>query len=106
MRELEHAIHRAAVLARAEQGSQAPTLASHHFNLAAGPLPPSTSPATAPMTPFPGGLGLRAATHPLQPALLEHTLAAHDGNWAATARAPELYGGNLHRLAKRLGLKA
>jgi len=33
------------------------------------------------------------------------TLTAHDGNWAATARALELDGGNLHRLAKRLGLK-
>ncbi|MDX2127164.1 MAG: nitric oxide reductase transcriptional regulator NorR, partial [Aeromonas hydrophila] len=106
VRELEHAIHRAAVLARAEQGSQAPTLASHHFNLAAGPLPPSTSPAIAPMTPLPGGLGLRAATDAFQLALIEQTLAAHDGNWAATARALELDGGNLHRLAKRLGLKA
>ncbi|EZH76824.1 nitric oxide reductase transcriptional regulator NorR, partial [Aeromonas hydrophila] len=106
VRELEHSIHRAAVLARAEQGSQAPTLASHHFNLAAGPLPPSTSPAMAPMTPLPGGLGLRAATDAFQLALIEQTLAAHDGNWAATARALELDSGNLHRLAKRLGLKA
>lgn len=106
VRELEHAIHRAAVLARAEQGSQAPTLASHHFNLAAGPLPPSTNPATAPVAPLPGGLGLRAATDAFQLALIEQTLAAHDGNWAATARTLELDSGNLHRLAKRLGLKA
>lgn len=106
VRELEHAIHRAAVLARAEQGSQAPTLASHHFNLAAASLPPSTSPAMAPMTPLPGGLGLRAATDAFQLALIEQTLAAHEGNWAATARALELDSGNLHRLAKRLGLKA
>ncbi|POV85378.1 nitric oxide reductase transcriptional regulator NorR, partial [Aeromonas sp. ASNIH6] len=53
-----------------------------------------------------GGLGLRAATDAFQLALIEQTLAAHDGNWAATARALELDGGNLHRLAKRLGLKA
>jgi anaerobic nitric oxide reductase transcription regulator len=105
VRELEHAIHRAAVLARAEQGSQAPALDCHHFNLAAAPLPPSTSPAMAPMTPLPGGLGLRAATDAFQLALIEQTLAAHDGNWAATARALELDGGNLHRLARRLGLK-
>ncbi|WP_228741004.1 hypothetical protein, partial [Klebsiella quasipneumoniae] len=32
-------------------------------------------------------------------------LAAHQGNWAATARALELDVANLHRLAKRLGLK-
>lgn len=105
VRELEHAIHRAAVLARAEQGSQAPTLASHHFNLATCPLPPSTSPAIAPVAPLPGGPGLRAATDAFQLALIEQALTAHDGNWAATARALELDGGNLHRLAKRLGLK-
>ncbi|MBP9662558.1 MAG: nitric oxide reductase transcriptional regulator NorR [Aeromonas sp.] len=105
VRELEHAIHRAAVLARAEQGNQAPTLASHHFNLAAGPLPPSTSPSVAPVAPLPGGLGLRAATDAFQLALIEQALTAHDGNWAATARALELDSGNLHRLARRLGLK-
>ncbi|HDX8385104.1 TPA: nitric oxide reductase transcription regulator, partial [Aeromonas hydrophila] len=56
--------------------------------------------------PLPGGLGLRAATDAFQLALIEQTLAAHEGNWAATARTLELDGGNLHRLAKRLGLKA
>jgi anaerobic nitric oxide reductase transcription regulator len=105
VRELEHAIHRAAVLARAEQGSQTPTLGSHHFNLAAGPLPPSTSPSTAQVAPLPGGLGLRAATDAFQLRLIEQTLAAQAGNWAATARALEMDGGNLHRLARRLGLK-
>lgn len=54
---------------------------------------------------MPGGPGLRAATDAFQLALIEQTLAAHQGNWAATARALELDGGNLHRLAKRLGLK-
>ncbi|HDX8437299.1 TPA: nitric oxide reductase transcription regulator, partial [Aeromonas dhakensis] len=56
--------------------------------------------------PLPGCLGLRAATDAFQLALIEQTLAAHDGNWAATARTLELDSGNLHRLAKRLGLKA
>ncbi len=59
-----------------------------------------------PVAPLPGGLGLRAATDAFQLALIEQTLAAHEGNWAATARALELDSGNLHRLAKRLGLKA
>lgn len=107
VRELEHAIHRAAVLARAEQGSQSPSLASHHFNLGTGTLPMSTSPGVAlAEPPLPASLGLRAATDAFQLALIERTLATHDGNWAATARALELDSGNLHRLARRLGLKA
>ncbi|MNF99531.1 Anaerobic nitric oxide reductase transcription regulator NorR [compost metagenome] len=106
VRELEHAIHRAAVLARAEQGSQTPTLANHHFNLtSAGASPAQVEMAEALAQPQPAGLGLRAATDAFQLRLLEQTLAAQDGNWAATARALEMDGGNLHRLARRLGLK-
>ncbi|MBV7416447.1 nitric oxide reductase transcriptional regulator NorR [Aeromonas sp. sif2433] len=106
VRELEHAIHRAAVLARAEQGSQTPTLANHHFNLTtAGASPAQVEMAEAPAQPQLAGLGLRAATDAFQLRLLEQTLAAQDGNWAATARALEMDGGNLHRLARRLGLK-
>ncbi|CAM4131307.1 nitric oxide reductase transcriptional regulator NorR [Aeromonas bestiarum] len=106
VRELEHAIHRAAVLARAEQGSQAPALDCHHFNLAATGTPSSSripvEQAVQPTT----VMGLRTATDAFQLQLIEQTLAAQQGNWAATARALELDGGNLHRLAKRLGLKA
>lgn len=106
VRELEHAIHRAAVLARAEQGSPSPTLEPHHFNL--GPtgssLPADT--VSQPASPAIASLGLRAATDLFQRQLIKQTLTAHDGNWAATARALDLDGGNLHRLARRLGLKA
>ena len=96
----------AAVLARAEQGSQSPTLDAHHFNLGTtgSSLPAGT--VSQPASPTIAGLGLRAATDLFQRQLIEQTLAAHDGNWAASARALELDGGNLHRLARRLGLKA
>lgn len=105
VRELEHAIHRAAVLARAEQGSQAPALDCHHFNLAAtGTLSSSRIPVEQAVQPM-AGMGLRTATDAFQLQLIEQTLAAQQGNWAATARALELDGGNLHRLARRLGLK-
>ncbi|MNO84526.1 Anaerobic nitric oxide reductase transcription regulator NorR [compost metagenome] len=108
VRELEHAIHRAAVLARAEQGNQTPALASHHFNLSASG--PAQAPASANPRPaqslLTAGLGLRAATDAFQLGLIEQTLAAHNGNWAATARVLELDSGNLHRLARRLGLKS
>ncbi|ATL94296.1 nitric oxide reductase transcriptional regulator NorR [Aeromonas sp. CU5] len=106
VRELEHAIHRAAVLARAEQGSQAPALDCHHFNLAATGAPSSSRiPVEQAVQPM-AGMGLRTATDAFQLQLIEQTLAAQQGNWAATARVLELDSGNLHRLARRLGLKA
>ena len=107
VRELEHAIHRAAVLARAEQGSLTPTLGCHHFNLASsGPTPAATRPDAGPVpSPMAASLGLRAATDAFQIRLIEQTLAAEEGNWAATARALQMDSGNLHRLVKRLGLK-
>ena len=37
--------------------------------------------------------------------LVRETLAAHDGNWAAAARALGLHRSNLHHLARRLGLR-
>jgi anaerobic nitric oxide reductase transcription regulator len=106
VRELEHAIHRAAVLARAEQGSQAPALDCHHFNLATGSAPSSSRiPVERAPQQMTAGIGLRTATDAFQLQLIEQTLAAQHGNWAATARALEMDGGNLHRLARRLGLK-
>lgn len=106
VRELEHAIHRAAVLARAEQGSQAPALECHHFNLAAAGAPSSSRiPVEQVAQQMTAGMGLRTATDAFQLQLIEQTLAAQHGNWAATARALEMDGGNLHRLARRLGLK-
>ena len=51
------------------------------------------------------GMGLRAATDTFQLKLIEQTLAAQEGNWAATARALQMDSGNLYRLAKRLGLR-
>jgi anaerobic nitric oxide reductase transcription regulator len=106
VRELEHAIHRAAVLARAEQGSQTPILEGHHFNLASSPpAAASPRPDVALQSQIATGMGLRAATDAFQLKLIEQTLAAQEGNWAATARALQMDSGNLHRLAKRLGLR-
>ncbi|RQW21704.1 nitric oxide reductase transcriptional regulator NorR [Rhodobacteraceae bacterium CH30] len=107
VRELEHAIHRAVVLARAEQGSQALTLECHHFNLATvRHEETSGSTPSEPIAPsLTNGMGLRAATDAFQYKLIEQTLATQNDNWAATARLLDMNSGNLHRLAKRLGLK-
>ena len=63
---------------------------------------PTETAAAAPAT---GNINLREATDSFQREAISRALEANQGNWAATARALELDVANLHRLAKRLGLK-
>ncbi|HBQ6590346.1 TPA: nitric oxide reductase transcriptional regulator NorR [Klebsiella quasipneumoniae subsp. similipneumoniae] len=103
VRELEHAIHRAVVLARATQAGDDVVLEPQHFQFAvAAPTLLTEEMAAAPAM---GNVNLREATDNFQREAISRTLAAHQGNWAATARALELDVANLHRLAKRLGFK-
>ncbi|RZQ28100.1 hypothetical protein D8T43_22175 [Vibrio vulnificus] len=44
------------------------------------------------------------ATDAFQKQLILRALESNQGNWAVTARQFELDSGNLHRLAKRLGI--
>ena len=53
-----------------------------------------------------------AATGPLRDAVdacqrqtINAALAAHQGNWAQAARALDVDASNLHKLARRLGVK-
>ncbi len=104
VRELEHAIHRAAVLARAEQGLGEVLLNPTYFNLE--PSTQATRPA--PLTPAASamlGVGLREALDDFQGQLIRQTLERFGGNWSATARHLQVDTGNLHRLARRLGIK-
>ena len=64
--------------------------------------PPAAAPAAAPAT---ENVNLREATDSFQREAISRALEANQRNWAATARALELDVANLHRLAKRLGLK-
>ena len=48
---------------------------------------------------------LRDATEHFQRQMIRQALEMHQHNWAASARALETDVANLHRLAKRLGLK-
>ncbi len=102
VRELEHAVHRAAVLARAEQGAGEVLLKPAHFCLEG----PAASVSQAPPTPAgPLGVGLREALDEFQGRLIRQTLESFNGNWSATARELQIDSGNLHRLARRLGIK-
>lgn len=101
VRELEHAIHRAVVLARATRARNDIVLEVPHFALQeeATTSPPEVA------ADLPRNRNLREATEAFQREMIRQALAQHNHNWAASARALETDVANLHRLAKRLGLK-
>ena len=113
IRELEHVINRAAVIARAGSSNGNLLLMADHLLLSEDNLPedhsnPDSNPVTQEVSASPSGyqgLGLKEATEQFQKELIEQCYQKNDSNWAATARQLELDNGNLHRLVKRLGLK-
>jgi anaerobic nitric oxide reductase transcription regulator len=48
---------------------------------------------------------LREAVAEYERSLIERAVREHDGNWAAAARSLGLHRSNLHRMARRLGLR-
>jgi anaerobic nitric oxide reductase transcription regulator len=105
VRELEHTISRAALRAAAEGvGDRIVTIELHHLDIAerrldeAAPIPQRDVPVDT------HGQSLAAATEEFQRRLIQQTLVAHQGNWAAAARALGMDRGNLRRLAKRIGV--
>ncbi|MGA4596951.1 nitric oxide reductase transcriptional regulator NorR [Escherichia marmotae] len=100
VRELEHAIHRAVVLARAARSGDEVILEAQHFAFPEVTLP-SPEVTTVPVV----KQNLREATEEFQRETIRQALAQNNHNWAACARMLEIDVANLHRLAKRLGLK-
>ena len=101
IRELEHALYRATVLARSGKPDGEIWLEPQHFQLTDTEAKPA-SPAVARVAEVDN---LRTATDDFQRRIIISTLEAHAGNWAASARQLQLDVANLHRLAKRLGVK-
>jgi anaerobic nitric oxide reductase transcription regulator len=102
VRELEHCISRAAILARAESGSESVMITEHHFDICDGPL---KSTDKIPAKTWANYESLRHATDAFQKDYISQVINDSQGNWADAARALGVDSGNLHRLAKRLGLK-
>lgn len=102
VRELEHAIHRAVVLARATRAGDEVVLEEQHFALSEDVLP---APSAESFLALPACRNLRESTENFQREMIRQALAQNNHNWAASARALETDVANLHRLAKRLGLK-
>ncbi|EHH2473397.1 nitric oxide reductase transcriptional regulator NorR [Vibrio vulnificus] len=106
VRELEHAIKRAAVLAKARTPQMDIELISQDFDIKTptSPMMPTVATSQA-QHEIHIDIGLKQATDAFQKQLILRALESNQGNWAATARQLELDSGNLHRLAKRLGIK-
>ncbi len=100
VRELEHAIHRAVVLARATRSGDEVILEAQHFAFPEVTMPPPEASALPVVK-----QNLREGTEAFQRETIRQALAQNHHNWAACARMLETDVANLHRLAKRLGLK-
>lgn len=100
VRELEHAIHRAVVLARATRSGDEVVIHARHFALHDESVQAVTQAA-----PEIANENLRDATEEFQRQMITRALEQNNRSWAACARALETDVANLHRLAKRLGLK-
>ncbi len=83
----------------------AAALGSELAELGATPAPagPSTAPPAAELRTF--GISFREAVRRYERELIRRTVAEHGGNWAAAARSLRMDRGNLHHLARRLGLR-
>ena len=103
VRELEHLIGRSALKALAGQGRRPRilTLTAPDLGLSARAAATTFVPAGA----APATIDYRSAISAYERTLVADTLALHQQNWAATARALGLDRGDLNRLARRLGLK-
>ncbi|MDU1027668.1 MAG: nitric oxide reductase transcription regulator, partial [Leclercia adecarboxylata] len=64
-----------------------------------------SAPAVMPEPPLVVNQNLREATEAFQRQMISRALEQNSRSWAASARALETDVANLHRLAKRLGLK-
>lgn len=114
VRELEHLIGRAVLRAQAQGSEGARRILSVDARALDLPLPVAVSgagaalasPETAGFPVIAGpGQGLKQALDDFQRGHIAAVLQRHDGNWAACARELEVDRANLHRLARRLGLK-
>ncbi|WP_422844776.1 nitric oxide reductase transcriptional regulator NorR [Acidovorax sp. M2(2025)] len=118
IRELEHVISRAALKALSRSGvnradivTLEPALLDLESNTAVPPAAAGATPARPPAPPPPAGETgtapgpLRDVVDACQRAHISAALGRCQGNWAQAARMLEVDASNLHKLARRLGLK-
>ena len=102
VRELEHAIYRAVVIAQAESPTGEVILFPQHFSFGDQQHPASRLTESVNTLPV---MSLNDATRKFQYDYIRHVYESSGKVWARVARQLELDPGNLHRLARKLGLK-
>lgn len=105
VRELDNVITRAALRAAHRAGPGAAALI-RAGDIGGGGAAASEAAPPVPFAEVAPSLGLREAVREYQRRLIRDAVARHDGNWSAAATSLEVDRGNLHHLAKRLGLKS
>ncbi|WP_019613838.1 nitric oxide reductase transcriptional regulator NorR [Psychromonas ossibalaenae] len=108
VRELEHSIYRASILARAETRDIHVIIQDHHFDISggnAGSVNQFSTGAAPDQKKTLIELTLKDATEQFQRRYIKQALQQNENNWTAAARTLCVDVGNLHRLAKRLGMK-
>ena len=120
VRELEHVISRAAIklLSRGASRDQILTIPPELLDLDVPPESAGDAPAHSAIPAMPDGMGasvgdtllqlrpLRVAMDEYERMLIERALETSGGNWSQASRTLALDSSNLHKRAKRLGLKA
>ncbi len=115
VRELEHVVSRASLRAKAQQVGDVATIESHHCDLSDVPAPASegSGDGLAGLERLKGQEGVTCLNMPamneavdsFQRTLIGQRLQSNGNNWSQVARSLGMDRGNLHRLAKRLGMK-
>ncbi|MGY6270160.1 nitric oxide reductase transcriptional regulator NorR [Achromobacter denitrificans] len=108
VRELEHVISRAAIKAVSHGASrnEIVTLGAKLLDLSDGDMPSAPVEDDAPdMNAAGAAQSLREAVEACQRQAIRRALEAHQGNWANAARTLDVDPSNLHKLARRIGLK-
>lgn len=100
IREMEHVIMRGALRASAQQKNGVVIIDSHHLDI--GDL---AQPASSVSEEEMQAVSLTEATEIFQRNLIKRVVAQCGGNWSQTAGVLDMDRSNLHRLARRLGLK-
>lgn len=114
VRELEHVISRASLRARSEHQRGIATIESRHCDLIDGGQVQSVTlgptrdiePDASPEPEYPADTVMNDALADFQRNLISERLAANNQNWSQAAKSLGMDRGNLHRMAKRLGLKS
>lgn len=105
VRELEHMINRAAVIAKSETSDAHLVLQPYHFSFKESREDLLKTEEAREMSHELSEQTLKSATDTFQRQIIEQCYSKNRHNWSATARELGIDSGNLHRLAKRLGVK-